>query len=148
MGLSYSKLLSFSALAIIIFQFPVIHYTRKLKSNIVLALSNILFSCCLFAVNLFPNFLALLLFTILYSFGELLLGSRFDYAVDQLAGEGNKALFFSWAELIKAGSTMGPIVGGVLVNNLGWENHVIIFSTLASITLLGSVLLFFSTHTN
>lgn len=103
-----------------------------------------LFSSCLFIVNLFPNHLALFFFTLLYSFDELLLGSRFDYAIDQLAGEENKALFFSWAELVKVGTTMGPIIGGILVSSFGWQNHVIIFSILGAITLLGSLLLFFS----
>ncbi|GBD59606.1 putative major facilitator superfamily transporter [Tetragenococcus halophilus subsp. halophilus] len=67
-----------------------------------------------------------------------------DYTVDQLANENNKALFFSLAELTKIGSTMGPIIGGVLVSYLGWNNHIIIFCMLGIITLLGSPLLYFS----
>lgn len=141
---TYSSLLSFSALAIILFQFPIIYLTRTIKSNCVLAVSNLLFSCCLFIVNLFPNYLALITFTIFYSFGELLLGSRLDYMVDQLANENNKALFFSLAELAKIGSTMGPIIGGALVSTIGWHNHIIIFCILGIITLLGSPLLYFS----
>ncbi|GBD60828.1 MFS transporter [Tetragenococcus halophilus] len=141
---TYSSLLSLSALAIIIFQFPIIHLTRTIQSNCILAVSNLLFSSCLFIVNLFPNYLALITFTLFYSFGELLLGSRLDYTVDQLANENNKALFFSLAELTKIGSTMGPIIGGVLVSYLGWNNHIIIFCMLGIITLLGSPLLYFS----
>ncbi|MBL1230061.1 MFS transporter [Enterococcus sp. BWB1-3] len=144
----YSSLLSFSALAILLFQFPVIRWTKKFRSNYILAISNLLFSSCLFIVIFFPSYFSLLLFTILYSLGELLLGARFDYAIDQIADEENKGAYFSWSELIKIGSTMGPIVGGILISNLNWNHHIQIFSILGAITMIGSFFIFYSKISN
>ncbi|MGX7150758.1 MFS transporter [Enterococcus ureasiticus] len=140
----YSSLLSFSALAIIIFQFPMIYLTKRFQSNYVLTVSNVLFASCLLIVNSFPNYFSLVLFTILYSFGELLLGARFDFAIDQIANEQNKGAYFSWSELTKIGSTAGPIVGGLLISNFDWDQHFQIFSILGIITMIGSIFILYS----
>ena len=140
----YSSLLSLSALAIIILQFPIIRLTKNFQSSLVLGISNLLFGSCLFIIVFSPNYLALIMFTVLYSLGELLLGARFDYAIDQLANDKNRGMFFSCSELIKIGSTMGPIIGGTLISLLGWEQSTLLFGILGSITMIGSFFLFHS----
>ena len=137
----YSSLLSLSAIIIVIFQYPVLRLTKQRSSVLVLILSNVLFSLCLFTAISFPTSIGFILFTLFYSLAELLLGSRFDYAVDQLASEENKALYFSWSELIKLGTTVGPVVSGFLISQIGWNSYGVIFILLGFITLIGTVLL-------
>lgn len=140
-GELYSLLLSLSAILIILLQFPILKISSQRSSSSVLLLSNLLFAGSLLTVLQFPNLFWLLLFIAGYSLAELLLGARFDYAVDQLAQEHEKGVYFSISEVVKIGSTLGPIVSGNLISLWGWHNSLLIFLLLAGLTVCGSFFL-------
>ncbi|WP_265459673.1 MFS transporter [Enterococcus sp. HY326] len=140
-GELYSLLLSLSAILIILLQFPILKISSQRSSASVLILSNLLFAGSLLTVLQFPKLFWLLLFIVGYSLAELFLGARFDYAVDQLAQEHEKGVYFSISEVVKIGSTLGPIVGGNLISLWGWHNSLPIFLLLAGLTVCGSFFL-------
>lgn len=132
----YSYTISASQLLVILFQLILLRFTKRIPSYKILILSNILLSLSLFLVFYSYKQPMWFLFLITYGLGELFLGSHLDYAIDQKAKPSQKTLYFSLAELIKMGSTLGPIVGSYFLESYSYQ---ITFICLPLITLIGSL---------
>lgn len=108
----YSILLSANAIVILAAQFAVLRLISGWNPFNVVLLSNLLIGLS-FLFFLFPAaYLPLLLFIVVFSLGELLIGARFDALVDELSSADNKGLYFGCTEFVKAGAISGPVVGG------------------------------------
>jgi MFS family permease len=132
----YSLTISICQLFVLLFQFIFLRFTKKASPYLVLVISNILLSISIFFATYSYDTIIWMLMVFTYSLGELLLGSHLDYTVDQLAKPEQKTLYFSLTELIKLGSTLGPIIGSYLIRALAYKYA---FIALSIITLLGSI---------
>lgn len=139
----YSSTISICQLFVLLFQFIFLRFTKKTSPYLVLIISNILLSISVFFVTYSYNTMIWMFMIFTYSLGELLLGSHLDYTVDQLAIPEQKTFYFSLTELIKLGSTLGPIIGSYLIQAIDYKNA---FISLSIITLLGSVFIFISSY--
>jgi MFS family permease len=109
----------------------------------VILLSNVLLGLSLFLFGFSSTPLLLLVFIVLFSLGELLIGARLDTLVDEMATPETKGSYFGCSELIRAGVITGPIVGTWLLGQYGLSADALrlVYSLLGLITLLGSGLI-------
>lgn len=137
----YSILLSVNAIVILTTQFAVLRRISAWNPFNVVILSNLLIGLS-FLFFLFPaSYLPLLLFIIVFSLGELLIGARFDALVDELSSTENKGLYFGCAEIVKLGTISGPIVGGGLLGIFGFQAGWPVFGFLSGLTIAGALLI-------
>lgn len=141
---TYSLIISTNAALIVLLQYFVLKMTKKISSFTVLIFSNLLLAFSLLMMIYSYHLSMIIVMVVFYSLGELLLGARFDFLVDQLAPKENKGFYFGLAELTKFGNTMGPIVGSFLLGIYGYTNSFQLFSKLAFITIIGTLFIFLS----
>lgn len=138
---TYAYIISFNSACILLLQFIILRLTQTLSATTILIVSNLLLGFSVLLCGIMTTIWGFILIALVYSLGELLLGSRFDTVVDSMAGEELKGMYFGFAELIKTGSVFGPIIGAYLLDNLGIEKGGMIFFILGLITLWGSFFL-------
>lgn len=138
----YSTLLSANALIILIVQFAMLRWISNCNPFNVVLLSNLLISIS-FLSFLFPasSYTVPLIFILLFSLGELLIGARFDTLVDELASESAKGLYFGCSEFVKIGTIGGPIIGTLLLNQFGFQSGFPVFGLICIICISGSGLI-------
>ncbi|MCA5014477.1 MULTISPECIES: MFS transporter [unclassified Enterococcus] len=134
----YSAMLMINAALILLLQVPIIRCTKRISSFATIIISNMMFACSLFLLPRATDLLVFFMVALSYSLGELFLGVRFDYLVDQLAPKGKKGFYFGLAEIPKLGNTFGPIIGAYLIQSFSMTEPHKVFFTLALITLGGS----------
>lgn len=139
----YSLMLSLNALLILLLQFPVLRMTRRFSPLKLLMVSNSLFSLSLLLIPQSHSWSILGLMVGSLSLGEVLLGSNFDYTVDTFSTAENKGFYFGLSEMVRIGNTVGPIIGGLLIEYYTFEQFKGIFLILSILTLSGQPLLWF-----
>jgi MFS family permease len=135
----YSMVLTMNAALILLLQLPVMNYSKKISSFFALQLSNYCFAFSLFLLPKTNILFVLFLMVFFYSLGELFLGVRFDYLIDQLAPSNKKGFYFGLAEMTKLGNSIGPVVGAYLIQLFSIDGYTTIFICLGIITLGGSL---------
>lgn len=138
----YAYIISLNSACILLLQFIMLRVTKNLSATTVLIISNLFLAGSVALCGWMTTLSGFVLVSLVYSLGELLLGSRFDAVVDSLAKEDVKSMYFGFAELIKAGSVLGPLIGAHLLEVIGINNGNLVFSFLAGITLFGSFFIF------
>lgn len=132
-----------NALLILILQFPVLRLTQRFSPLKLLVVSNILFSLSLLLVSRSSSWGIYLAMVLFLSLGEVLLGSNFDYSVDGFSAMEDKGFYFGLSEMVRIGNTVGPIVGGMLIEKFTTAHFNEVFLLLGLITLLGQLFLSF-----
>lgn len=141
----YSTLLSANAFIVLVAQFAMLRWISNWNPFNVVLLSNLLISMS-FLSFLFTatSFIVPLIFILLFSLGELLIGARFDTMVDELASESAKGLYFGCSEFVKIGTIGGPILGTLLLNQFGFQSGFSVFGLICLICIIGSGLIVLS----
>lgn len=139
----YSTLLMQNAVIILFAQFPLLKLLSRWNSFNVILLSNGLLGFSLFLFGFSSTPLLLLVFILLFSLGELLIGARLDTLVDELATPESKGSYFGCSELIRAGGITGPVVGTWLLGQYGLTPNALhlVYGLLGAVTLMGSGLI-------
>lgn len=137
----YSLMLTLNALLILILQFPVLRVTHRFAPLKLLMGSNVLFSLSLLLTSQSSDWRMFFMMVLLFSLGEVLLGSNFDYSVDRFAKDKNKGFYFGLSETVRIGNTVGPIVGGLLIETFSAIHFNEIFLLLSLFTLIGQLFL-------
>lgn len=137
----YSMLLTLNAITVLALQYPILNALKRINSYVVMILSNIFIATGLLLFGLSTIKCVLALAIIIFSIGELLIGSRLDVLLDELSNSNPSlaGLYFSGAEIIKIGKFFGPIISGYLISYFTFNSHIIIFLLLSLITLTGII---------
>lgn len=138
----YSLLLSVNAIVILTTQFAVLRWISSWNPCNVVILSNVLIAGSFLFFLLPISITSLLIFITVFSLGELLIGARFDALVDELSSADNKGLYFGFSEVVRVGVISGPIVGGALLGQLGFQAVWPVFGVLSGLTMAGAVLIY------
>ncbi|WP_157685498.1 MFS transporter [Paenibacillus donghaensis] len=137
----YSTLLSANAVIILAAQFILLRWISGWNPFNVILTSNLLISLS-FLCFVFPSsYLMLLVFIVLFSVGEMLIGARFDALVDELAPEEAKGLYFGSSEWVRTGTIGGPIIGTLLLDQFGFHSGLPVFGLLSVLTIAGAGLI-------
>lgn len=137
----YSIILSLNAVVILAAQFAVLRLIAQWNPFNVVLTSNLLIAVSFLFLVLPVSPVMPLLFITVFSLGELLIGARFDTLVDELSSDNNKGLYFGCSELVKIGTTFGPMLGAGLLGFYGVDSPVPVFGLLGGITAAGAVLI-------
>lgn len=140
----YAYILSLNSACILLLQFILLRVTQTLSATSVLLISNLFLASSVVLCGLAATLWGFVFIALIYSLGELLLGSRFDTLVDDMANEDLKGVYFGFAEWIKTGSVLGPIIGAQLLQTTGADRGTLLFPILGSITFLGSFFIILS----
>lgn len=136
----YSTLLSLNGIIILVSQFAILRWIASWNPfNVVLV--NLLIGISFLSLVHSTSYTLLLLFIVLYSLGELLIGARFDTLVDELATEESKGLYFGCSESVKIGTICGPVIGTLLLEQFGLQSGLPVFGLLCLITITWAGLL-------
>jgi predicted MFS family arabinose efflux permease len=117
---------------------------KRFTPFISIALGNVLISLSLVMFPLSHHFVYLIATMVVFTVGELLLGSMIDILIDELAVESLKGTYFGAISFMRLGNGLGPMLGGVGISVLGFGKSTLLFSILALITLFGVVALLVS----
>jgi MFS family permease len=134
----YSVILSLNAVVILAAQFAVLRLITKWNPFNVVLTSNLLIAASFLFFVLPVSPVMPLLFITVFSLGELLIGARFDALVDELSPENKKGLYFGCSELVKIGTTFGPVLGAGLLQLFGTASPIPVFGLIGGITAAGA----------
>lgn len=141
---TFSILLSVNGFVVILIQYPVVNLMKRFTPFISIALGNVLISLSLVMFSLSQHFVYLLATMVVFTVGELLLGSMIDILIDELAVESLKGTYFGAISFMRLGNALGPMIGGLVISVLGFGKSTMLFSILAAITLFGVIALLIS----
>lgn len=134
---TFSILLSVNGFVVILIQYPVVNLMKRFTPFISIAIGNVLISSSLVMFSLSHHFVYLIATMVVFTVGELLLGSMIDFLIDELAVESLKGTYFGAISFMRLGNALGPMLGGIVISVLGFGKSTALFSILAIITLFG-----------
>lgn len=131
----YSILFVTNALAILIFQYPIVNSMKKYSSLTCLKIGSILFAVGIFGFGLSNSIILLIISVVLFTLGEILCFIIGDVLISEIAPNHLRGAYFGASGLQFIGQSAGAWVGGFLLNLLGVSHGIIIFGILAVLTL-------------
>ncbi|AST05636.1 MFS transporter [Anoxybacillus flavithermus] len=133
----FSYLIVFNAITVLVVQYPVSrigkHYSAL--TSIMLGIGAVALG--LFGFGLFTAVPMLFVSMFVLTVGEVMMFSMTDIFIDQIAPKHMKGLYFGSMGFTAIGNAIGPWIGGLMLEHLGYGNHFLIFSLLALCTSIG-----------
>ncbi|QAV25272.1 MFS transporter [Neobacillus thermocopriae] len=133
----FSYLIVFNAITVLVVQYPVSrigkHYSAL--TSIMLGIGAVALG--LFGFGLFTAVPMLFASMFVLTVGEVMMFSMVDIFIDQIAPQHMKGLYFGSIGFTAIGNAVGPWIGGLMLEHLGYGNHLLIFSLLALCTSIG-----------
>uniref|UniRef100_UPI0004702383 MFS transporter n=1 Tax=Paenibacillus zanthoxyli TaxID=369399 RepID=UPI0004702383 len=136
-GKAFSYMLSLNAITVLVVQYPVVRTTRHFPPVVPLILGNVCVSAALILFGLAGGLPLLMFSVVLFTIGEVLLFTMMDMLIDRVAKPEWKGTYFGTIGFNGIGSVMAPILGGLLLDQLGANHGPAIFIPLALMTALG-----------
>ncbi|MGJ7035479.1 MDR family MFS transporter [Anoxybacillus eryuanensis] len=133
----FSYLIVFNAITVLVIQYPVSRIGKHYS-----ALTSIMLGIGAVALGLlgFGLFTAVpMLFASMFvlTVGEVMMFSMVEIFIDQISPQHMKGLYFGSMGFTAIGNAAGPWIGGLMLEHLGYGNHLLIFSLLALCTSIG-----------
>lgn len=133
----FSYLIVFNAITVLVVQYPVSrigkHYSAL--TSIMLGIGAVALG--LFGFGLFTAVPMLFASMFILTVGEVMMFSMVDIFIDQIAPQHMKGLYFGSMGFTAIGNAAGPWIGGLMLEHLGYGNHLLIFTLLALCTSIG-----------
>ncbi|NBI27507.1 MDR family MFS transporter [Chengkuizengella marina] len=133
----YTSLIVLNAITVLVVQYPVTRIGKKFSPLISIMLGALTTSIGLFGVGLFESIYLIGLSMIIFTIGEVMMFTMLDLFVDQIADPSMKGTYFGAMGFSSLGSSVGPLIGGVLLGAFGYESPEIVFGILALISAVG-----------
>lgn len=137
----FSYALTLNAVTVVIAQYPLIRLFKKYTPLVSIMVGTIFVSIGLFGFGLAQSVWTVLLCTIIFTIGEVLMFSMTDVFIDQIAVTHLKGTYFGAMGFSGIGVVMGPFVGGILIDYYGYQDGFTIFTILAVLSLIAFPLL-------
>ncbi|ACJ32674.1 MDR family MFS transporter [Anoxybacillus flavithermus] len=133
----FSYLIVFNAITVLVVQYPVSrigkHYSAL--TSIMLGIGAVALG--LFGFGLFTAVPMLFVSMFVLTVGEVMMFSMTDIFIDQIAPKHMKGLYFGSMGFTAIGNAIGPWIGGLMLEHLGYGNQLLIFTLLALCTSIG-----------
>lgn len=133
----FGYMLSLNAIVVLACQFPIVKYASKLPPVIPLILGSIFVSCSLFIFGFFQSFIGLMIGVVIFTIGEVLMFTMTDVLIDRIATPELRGTYFGMIGFNNLGNVMAPLLGGFLLDALGVDSSVIIFTIIAVTSAFG-----------
>lgn len=133
----FSYLIVFNAITVLVVQYPVSrigkHYSAL--TSIMLGIGAVALG--LFGFGLFTAVPMLFVSMFVLTVGEVMMFSMIEIFIDQISPQHMKGLYFGSMGFTAIGNAAGPWIGGLMLEHLGYGNHLLIFTLLALCTSIG-----------
>ncbi|MCG3085348.1 MFS transporter [Anoxybacillus sp. LAT_35] len=133
----FSYLIVFNAITVLVVQYPVSrigkHYSAL--TSIMLGIGAVALG--LFGFGLFTAVPMLFVSMFVLTVGEVMMFSMIEIFIDQISPQHMKGLYFGSMGFTAIGNAAGPWIGGLMLEHLGYGNHLLIFTFLALCTSIG-----------
>ncbi|XQY90242.1 MDR family MFS transporter [Metabacillus sp. HB246100] len=139
----FSYLLTLNAITVIVLQYPLMRVGKKYSPLLSIILGNVVISVGLLGFALFTTIPILIIMMVIFTIGEILMFAMTDMLIDQLANEEIKGTYFGAMGFTQLGNVFGPWLGGVLLDSFGANQPMVVFGSLAIITLIGVPILLY-----
>ncbi|HEY2495235.1 MAG TPA: MFS transporter [Paenibacillus sp.] len=127
----FSYMLSLNAIVVLAFQFPIVRIASKWSPITPLIVGSALVSCSLLLFGIFQSFIGFMLSVVLFTIGEVLMFTMTDILVDRIAKPELRGTYFGMIGFNNLGNVMAPLLGGFLLDALGVDYSLIIFTVIA-----------------
>ncbi|MBT2287874.1 MFS transporter [Paenibacillus albidus] len=136
-GEIFSYMLSLNAVTVLVVQYPLVRTARHLPPLIPLILGNALVALSILLFGMAGGMALLMVSVVLFTIGEVLLFTMMDMLIDRIAKPEWKGTYFGTIGFNNFGNVMAPVLGGLLLDQLGAGNGLGIFIPLAVTTAFG-----------
>lgn len=127
----FSYMLTLNALVVLIVQFPVVKFASRFSPIIPLIVGSAFVSCSLLIFGLFESVVAFMLSVVLFTIGEVLMFTMTDVLVDKIAKPELRGTYFGMFGFNNLGNVIAPLLGGFLLDTIGVQSPLLIFSIIA-----------------
>lgn len=127
----FSYMLTLNALVVLIVQFPVVKFASRFSPIMPLIVGSAFVSCSLLIFGLFESVVAFMLSVVLFTIGEVLMFTMTDVLVDKIAKPELRGTYFGMFGFNNLGNVIAPLLGGFLLDAIGVQSPLLIFSIIA-----------------
>lgn len=126
----YATIQVINTLMVLLAYFPLNHSMQRftLSTRLVIALIVMMLSQLMIFFHLLQNGVAVALFALVFTFGELIAISASNYAMELLTPPEFKGGYFSFYNIYMTGMALAPLLGGAFIN-AGVGNYWYLFTT-------------------
>jgi MFS family permease len=139
----FSYLIVFNAITVLVMQYPVSRIGKRYSALMSIMCGILTVSLGLLGFGLFTSVPMLFVSMFVLTVGEVMMFTMTDLFIDQIAPQHMKGLYFGSMGFTAIGGAIGPWIGGLMLEQLGYGNHLLIFSLLALFTSLGFPILLY-----
>lgn len=133
----FSILLTLNAAVVICTQYPLLKIGKKYSPILSIILGNSICSLSLIGFGFASSQPFWIIMDIIFTLGEVLMFSMTDMFMDSIAKPDLRGTYFGAMGFTQIGSVIGPSLGGILLDHFGYNNPLMVFSTLCIISLMG-----------
>ncbi|MGD8191912.1 MDR family MFS transporter [Brevibacillus ginsengisoli] len=132
----YSMVYLANPLTILTLQYPIIRFANRFAPITGIQLGSIFFALGLLGFGVFHHPLLLILSMVIFSIGEILCFVLTEVVIGQLSPNDLRGTYYGASEFKFLGASIGPVIGGALLQKLGYQQGALIFGILMGISLL------------
>ncbi|WP_050615087.1 MDR family MFS transporter [Bacillus testis] len=133
----YGYMMSLNAVTVLILQYPLLHIGKKFSALVSIFCGIALTGFSLFGLSFISHTWSLVVCTIVFTAGEILIFTMTDFFVDEIAPAETKGLYFGALSFTSIGQVIGPSFGGFLLTLLVGTGQSYAFICMGFVTLLG-----------
>lgn len=127
----FSYMLTLNAIIVVVIQYPVIQICKKYTPLVSIMVGTLFVSGGLLGFGIGESVGSMVLCTIIFTVGEVLMFSMTDVFIDDISVSRLKGTYFGAMGFAGIGGVIGPWFGGVLLDYYGYQNGFAVFSILA-----------------
>lgn len=133
----YGYMISLNALTVVVLQYPLLQVGKKYSALTSIFGGIVMISISLFCLSFISQTWSLVLCTIIFTAGEILIFTMTDFFVDEIAPTDKKGLYFGALSFSSIGQVVGPSMGGLLLSILAISYNSYTFIIIGIISLTG-----------
>ncbi|MBO1581020.1 MFS transporter [Bacillus sp. XF8] len=127
----FSYMLTLNAIIVVVIQYPVIQICKKYTPLVSIMVGTLFVSGGLLGFGTGESISSMVLCTIIFTVGEVLMFSMTDVFIDDISVSHLKGTYFGAMGFSGIGAVIGPWFGGLLLDYYGYQNGFAVFSILA-----------------
>lgn len=127
----YANLLILNSVLALVIQPLIILVSKKINTKNIAIVGALLFASSYLLFSISNTIFMIIISTIVFTMGEVLLIPSLDVLVDTAAGDDNKKLYFSITEVKQIGFFIGPWMAGIILDRSSSMVMYLIFTTVS-----------------
>lgn len=139
----FSILIALNAVVVITLQYPLLKIGKRYSPLISIVLGNTVTVLSLIGFGISESAPMWMIMLVVFTIGEVLMFTMTDMFMDSIAKAEMRGTYFGAMGFMQLGNVMGPAIGGLLLDNFGYEKPMLVFGLLALISICGVPILLY-----